>query len=223
WDVAVSSDGFVYVADTFNHRIVKFSHDGQFIKMIGFFAEGEGADTLWGPRGIAVDPAGNVLITDTGNKRVVVYDRDLNYITQFGGAGMEAGKFDEPIGIAISPDGKVAVADTWNRRVQIFQADKDGLVYLPVSEFTVEAWYGQSLENKPYLTFSPYGTIVISDPEGGRLLEFTIEGEFVRGWQDLAISSEMLSQPYGLDYDSKGNLWVADGLMNVLMRFDAQY
>lgn len=223
WDVAVSSDGFVYVADTFNHRIVKFSHDGQFIKMIGFFAEGEGANTLWGPRGIAVDPAGNVLITDTGNKRVVVYDRDLNYITQFGGAGIEAGKFDEPVGIAISPDGKVAVADTWNRRVQIFQADKDGLVYLPVSEFTVEAWYGQSLENKPYLTFSPYGTIVISDPEGGRLLEFTIEGEFVRGWQDLAISSEMLSQPYGLDYDSKGNLWVADGLMNVLMRFDAQY
>jgi DNA-binding beta-propeller fold protein YncE len=89
WDVAVSADGFVYVADTFNHRIVKFSNTGQFIKMIGVFAQGTNPDSLWGPRGIAVDPLGNVLITDTGNKRVVVYDSDLNYITQFGSAGIE--------------------------------------------------------------------------------------------------------------------------------------
>ncbi len=222
WDVAASSDGFVYVADTFNHRIVKFTSEGRFINMIGTFAQGNGPDTLWGPRGIAIDPNGNVLVTDTGNKRVVVYDSDLNYITQFGGAGMEAGQFDEPVGIAVSPEGDVTVADTWNRRVQIFHPDESGLVYTQTGDFPVEAWFGQSLDNKPYLTFSPYGTIVLTDPEGGRILEFTPQGEFVRGWQDLSVSSEMISQPYGLDFDPNGNLWVADSFMNVLMRFDIQ-
>lgn len=220
WDVAVSDDGFVYVADTFNHRIIKFSNSGQFIKMIGVFAQGTNPDSLWGPRGIVIDPLGNVLITDTGNKRVVVYDSDLNYITQFGSAGIDSGQFDEPVGIAISANGEVAVADTWNRRVQIFRPDESGLIYSPIGEFSVEAWFGQSLDNKPFLTFSPYGTILLSDPEGARILEFTLGGEFVRGWQDLSISSDLFSQPYGLDYDPAGNLWVADASMNVLMRIN---
>jgi|GEM_PF-55967 len=220
WDVAVSKDGFVYVADTFNHRIVKFSYTGEFINMIGVFAQGTNPDSLWGPRGIAIDPIGNVLITDTGNKRVVVYNRDLNYLTQFGSAGIEPGQFDEPVGIAVSENGDVAVADTWNRRVQIFRPDESGLTYTPVNEFSVEAWFGQSLDNKPYLAFSPYGTVLISDPEGARIMEFTQGGEFVRGWQDLSVSADLFSQPYGINFDPTGNLWVVDASMNVLMRID---
>lgn len=222
WDVAISKDGSAFVVDTFNHRIVKFSGDGQFIKMIGIFAQGNGPDTLWGPRGIAIDLKNNILVTDTGNKRVVVYDSDLNYITQFGSAGFDKGQFDEPVGITVSETGDIAVADTWNRRIQVFEPDESGQIYIPITEFSVEAWFGQSLENKPFLTFSPYGTIIISDPEGSRLLEFTTEGKFIRGWHDLAVSSEFFSQPYGLDFDPEGNLWVSDSSMHILMRFDAQ-
>jgi hypothetical protein len=89
---------------------------------------------------------------------------------------LNSGQFDEPVGIAVSANGDVAVADTWNRRVQIFRPDESGLVYSSTGEFSVEAWFGQSLDNKPYLTFSPYGTILISDPEGARILEFTQGG-----------------------------------------------
>jgi hypothetical protein len=31
----------------------------------------------------------------------------------------------------------------------------------------------------------------------------------------------MFSQPYGLDFDSEGNLWASDSSMNVIMRFDS--
>jgi predicted membrane-bound mannosyltransferase/sugar lactone lactonase YvrE len=221
WDVAVGKDGSVFVVDTFNHRIQKFTSDGRFIKALGVFAQGTGPDTLWGPRGVAVGPDGNVFITDTGNKRVVVYDKDLNYITQFGGAGLEAGQFDEPVGIDVSDSGVVAVADTWNRRVQLFSPDDSGLVYTQIGEFEVDAWYGQSLDNKPFLTFSPKGTIFVSDPEGGRVLEFNLTGELIQGWQDLSISSDLISSPYGLDFDTQGNLWVSDKSMNVIMEFYA--
>ena len=209
--------------DTFNHRIQKFSSNGEFIKTLGIFAQGTNPDTIWGPRGIAIDPKGNVIIADTGNKRVVIYDKDLNFITQFGGAGFEAGQFDEPVGIDVSDTGIIAVADTWNRRVQFFSPDESGLVYTQTGEFEVDAWYGQSLENKPFLAFSPKGTLFVTDPEGGRILEFSLSGELIQGWQDFSVSSEVFSRPYGLDFDAQGNLWVSDAAMNVLMVFYANY
>jgi len=221
WDVAVSQDGFVYVADTFNHRIQKFTKNGRFLKSWGVFAQGNEPDSFWGPRGIAISPDGNIFITDTGNKRVVVFDSDLNYITQFGGAGYEAGQFDEPVGITIGPSGKVYIADAWNRRVQIFEESVDEAApFAQIGEFDVDGWYGQSIDNKPYISIHPSGSIFISDPEAGRILEFSEDGEIIRGWQDLAVSDDLLSSPYGLAFDGNGNLWTADGLGNMILRFD---
>ncbi len=221
WGVVTGNDGSIYVADTFNHRMQKFSKNGTFIKSIGIFAQGTDPDTIWGPRGITIDQKGNVIIADTGNKRVVIYDKDLNYLTQFGGAGFEAGQFDEPVGIDISDSGIIAVADTWNRRVQLFSPDESGLIYTQTGEFEVDAWYGQSLNNKPFLAFSPKGTLFVTDPEGGRILEFSLSGELIQGWQDLSVSPEVISRPYGLDFDSQGHMWVSDAAMNVIMVFNA--
>ncbi len=219
WDVAVADDGSFFVADTFNHRIQKLSADGRFVKMWGVFAQGKDAQSMWGPRGIVIDRQGNLLVTDTGNKRVMVFDRNLNFITQFGGAGFEAGEFDEPVGIAVSEDGKIVVADTWNRRVQIFEADESGLNYTQVGAFDVDAWYGSGIDNKPYISVSPQNHILISDPGASRILVFSMEGEFLAGWEGLALSSETISQPYGMDFDSEGNLWISDAASNMVLRF----
>jgi len=221
WGVVTGKEGSIFIVDTFNHRIQKFSSNGVFIKSLGIFAQGTSPDTMWGPRGIAIDPNGNVIVADTGNKRVVIYDKDLNYITQFGGAGFEAGQLDEPVGIDVSDTGVIAVADTWNRRVQLFSPDESGSIYTQTGEFEIDAWYGQSLDNKPFLAFSPKGTLFVTDPEGGRILEFSLSGELIQGWQDLSVSPEVISRPYGLDFDSEGNLWVSDAAMNVIMVFYA--
>ncbi len=220
WDVAVGADGSIFIADTFNHRIQKWSANGRFLRMWGFFAQGDDPQNLWGPRGIAIDPSGNLLVTDTGNKRVLVFDKNLNFITQFGGVGFEAGQLDEPVGITVSGSGQVAVADTWNRRVQIFVPDETGLIYTQAGAFDVDAWYGTGVDNKPYLTFSPDNTILISDPEGNQVLEFSVDGEFIKGWKDLVLSEELYSRPYGLDFDAQGNLWVSEAASNAVLRFN---
>jgi sugar lactone lactonase YvrE len=93
---------------------------------------------------------------------------------------------------------------------------------MQVGEFEVDGWYGQSIDNKPYIAVSPTGTVFITDPEVGRILEFTENGDILQGWQDLAITDDLLSNPYGLVFDSDGNLWSADGLGNIIMRFDLQ-
>ena len=58
WGVAVGPDGSVYVADTWNYRIQKFTADGQFVSMWGYFGQGDTPDAFYGPRGIAVDAKG---------------------------------------------------------------------------------------------------------------------------------------------------------------------
>jgi DNA-binding beta-propeller fold protein YncE len=120
WGIALGTDGSVYVADTWNHRIQKFTADGQFITMWGYFGQAEAPEALWGPRDVAVDSQGRVYVTDTGNKRIVVFDADGKPVTQFGSTGLEPGQFDEPVGLSIGPEDQVYVADTWNQRVQVF-------------------------------------------------------------------------------------------------------
>ena len=115
WGIGIGPDGSIYVADTWNHRIQKFSPEGEFLTMWGAFGQAESPTAFWGPRDIAVTADGKVLVTDTGNKRVVIFDEQGNFISEFGSAGMNAGEFDEPVGLALDADGKVYVADTWNR------------------------------------------------------------------------------------------------------------
>jgi DNA-binding beta-propeller fold protein YncE len=219
WDIAISEDGFVYVADTWNHRIQKFDSQGQFLAMWGYFGTAETPDAFWGPRSVAVDTNGNVTVTDTGNKRIVTFDPNGNFISQFGSVGFAPGQFDEPVGIEIDAAGRLYVADTWNQRIQIMAPIGDS-EYTPSINWEVYGWFGQSLENKPYLSVdSTRGNLFVADPEGYRVLQFTADGEFIRYWGDYSTDVSGFGLVSGLAVDPEGGLWVSDGANNRLLHF----
>jgi DNA-binding beta-propeller fold protein YncE len=149
---------------------------------------------------------------------VVILDTEGNYIGQFGSVGMQAGEFDEPVGIAISKDDVVYIADTWNQRIQAFMSDASGN-YSPLTSWDVVGWYGQSLDNKPYMTIDSNDHLFVSDPEGYRILEFSATGEFVRYWSDFSAGTDGLNLPVGVAVDSEDNLWVADSGNHRILRF----
>ncbi len=220
WGIAIAPDGSVYVTDTWNHRIEKFTAAGKFITAWGVFGQGETPDSFYGPRGLAVDSEGRVYVTDTGNKRIAVFDSDGNFITEFGSAGLDPGQFDEPVGVTVDKNGTVYVVDTWNQRIQTFTPiETEGILsFVPDKQWDVYGWFGQSLDNKPYIAVNDDLHVFITDPDGYRIMEFDQNGTLIRVWDDLN-SETSLGMPSGIAIDKDGHVWVTDSTNNRLMRY----
>ncbi|MFJ7730808.1 SMP-30/gluconolactonase/LRE family protein [Lysinibacillus sp. NPDC097231] len=72
--VAVDKDGNMYVADSENQRIQKFTSDGTFQKTWGSSGASDGQFQY--PTGIAVDAAGNVYVADYYSHRIQKFTSD---------------------------------------------------------------------------------------------------------------------------------------------------
>jgi len=83
---------------------------------------------------------------------------------------VDVGQFDEPVGLALDEAGNVYVDDTWNQRVQVFTPGADKLTYSPSKQWPINGWFGQSLDNKPFIAVDSANNVFVSDPEGYRIL-----------------------------------------------------
>ncbi len=64
----------VFVVDTYNHRVQKFDHWGDFLTKWG--SRGDDDGEFYIPGGVAVDSAGNVYVADTQNHRIQKFRPD---------------------------------------------------------------------------------------------------------------------------------------------------
>lgn len=76
-DMFLAPDGFLYIADTGNGRIIKLSTDFQ---VAAEFGQG----ILQSPTGLFVDENGTIYIADSGKKAIVILDADGNLLNEFG-------------------------------------------------------------------------------------------------------------------------------------------
>jgi DNA-binding beta-propeller fold protein YncE len=118
-NVAVDSEGDVYVTDTLNDRVEIFDADGGFISTFG--KNGDGPGQFERPKGIAVDCDRHIWVVDAAQDRVKVFDREGRLLIYFGEHGYFPGQFMGAYGIAIDKENRVVVSETFPGRVQMFR------------------------------------------------------------------------------------------------------
>lgn len=115
--IFISDKGEIYIADTYNDRILQINLSGE--QVWSFGDHGGETGTLQRPRDICVDRQGNIYVTDDTN-HVKVISKRKGLIRKFGGTGTEPGKFNKPKGITLWHDQYLAVCDGLNGRIQFF-------------------------------------------------------------------------------------------------------
>jgi sugar lactone lactonase YvrE len=203
--------GKVFVADTSNNRVLRFSsaaaaangsNPEAVIGQAGFASSlvnqggAAAANTLAGPGDIFVDPNGRLWVADSGNNRVLRFDLASligptnpsadRVLGQPDFATIAAGtsnvKMSNPFGLTVDGSGVLWVADSGNNRV---------------------------------LRFDAAATLASGAVANGVLGQ----GNFATSAS--ATTAVGMNFPTGASVDASGRLWVADTLNNRVLRFDA--
>lgn len=208
--VAVDPAGFVYVADSGNHRIQKFDPAGNHLLTWG--GQGNAPGQFQEPWGLAVDDQGQVYVTDTWNHRIQVFDGDGTFVRQWGSHSQAqnldsntAKLFWGPRDIAIDDQGRVLVMDTGNKRVQVFTTDGEFLTMF--GGFGV----GPGQMNEPVgVAVAPEGRIYVADTWNQRVQAFDADFAFDMTWEiDGWRGESVVNKPY-IAVDGAGRVYVTD-------------
>ncbi len=192
--LALGPEGDLYVADSGNHRIVRFDAQGQVSSWGSYCAldsgtgclnpDGAGPIPLGAgqfnePWGVAVDAAGRVYVADTWNHRIQVFDREGAFLGAWGEGRLIDAEMDPrgregalmgfygPRGLAVDAEGRVYVTDTGNERV---------LVYT-----------------------------IAETAEG-------VQAEYLYQWGTMGPEKGQFLEPVGIAVDASGRVYVADTL-----------
>lgn len=95
--LAVDRWGNVYVADSHEHRIMKYDSLGRFLQQIG--RPGQGPGELLNPGGLDIDEEGFIYVVNNWNSRIEIYWPDGSYCSSF-----------SPPDFAVMHEGPIAVS-----------------------------------------------------------------------------------------------------------------
>jgi DNA-binding beta-propeller fold protein YncE len=208
--IAVDSAGNIFVADTGNARIERFSPTGAFLSAIG--TKGNGYGQLGTPNGIAIDRLGNIYVADASRDRIEKLASSGNVIAEW--KGPEPG-FYGPRRIAISPDNSIYVVDQGRNRIVKFNADGEVLA----------VWGSGGSDNGQFSDPTSVAVdpatdkVFVADPINRRIQVFDSNGTFLTKW-----SVFEWGQPHGFEdlaIDSgRGRLYASSATMNTIIVFD---
>ncbi len=210
-DVAVGTDGSIFVADTMNHRVQHLSSSGEVISVWGQYANIEEGvappGTFNEPWGIAVAPDGTVYVADTWNHRIQHFTADGEFLEMFGYFGQATAPeaFWGPRDVAVDSSGRLFVTDTGNKRVVIF--DAQGVALGEFGGFGLDLG---GLDEPVGLGVDDQGRVYVADTWNQRIQVFEDRGQH----SFAAISEWPIGGWLGQSLDNKPYLAVsADGMV----------
>ncbi len=215
-DVDIDSVGNVYVSDTSNHRIQKFSSTGTFITKWG--SQGTGNGQFSYPMGIVVDSADNLYVSDSDNKRIQKFSSSGAFITKWGSQGTGNGQFMGINDIAIDSAGNVYVLDVGNYRIQKFSST-GAFITKWGSQGTGDGQFG--VVSSRSITTDSSNNIYVVDTGNNRIQKFSSSGTFITKWGTNGPENGQFNLPSGITVDSAGNVYVVDTVNYRIQKFSS--
>ena len=208
---------FLYVADSFKHRIMKFTHDAIIPqKIVSKNRSACGPDYLCEPSDIIYDyQSKSFLISDYQNRRVLRWFQKNNTCAEtiIEGSGY--------YGLAMDDEGFLYVSDTKRHEVRRYRSgDHDGIV---VAGGNGSGSNVNQLHHPTYIFVGPDKALYVSDTWNDRVMKWNQgaeEGIIAAGGQGKGNNQGQLNHPTGLLVDQLGTIYVADYWNHRVMRWD---
>lgn len=188
--VTTDSGGYIYVTETWHHRIQKYSPDGELLATWG--GRGSNPGQFEQPNALAVDGVGNIYVVDNGNRRIQKLGPDGTLLAVWDAQGSDPGQFNGPVGVAVDTAGNVYVSDSGNDRIQKLSSDGTPIDAWPVA--------GASLITTD-ATDNIYACV------GADVKKFRADGTLLATWEGIGASGNPNAN---VGVDSAGNIYACD-------------
>lgn len=242
--LAVDSSGNLYIADTFNHRVVRYTNTGQLDTSWGggdgiIGPTGSGHTRLLAPEGVGCDASDNLYVADGHGVRRYTSDGassdgtlDTTYsgdgiINGMGGAGDD--QFISAEDIVVTPAGQLYVMDNNGPIQRVLRYTDAGL--LDTSWGGGDAMIGSrglgagQFRSVCGGSVDPSGRLYVADFQGWSVERYTETGVLDTSWCGDGVMGTTGSEPDqfnipgGTAADTNGNVYVADAQNHRVVRY----
>ncbi|MGE5264081.1 MAG: hypothetical protein ACM3S0_11935, partial [Acidobacteriota bacterium] len=164
--IVIDAQGNLYVTDTGNKRVVKFTPNGDPLGQFG----GVGAENgqFQEQVGLGIDKEGNFYVADTWNQRIQKFDSGFNFLMQWHVEAWDTQTVVNKPYLAVDADGNVFVTDPEGARVIKFS--NDGKLLSVFGNIGVDL---SSFNLPTGLAFDAQGNLYVADSGNQRILVFT--------------------------------------------------
>ena len=223
--IAISTEGFLFVADKQNNIIRIVSPQGVVNTIAGTgktgFSNKKDSVTFNFPSGVGVDFLGNVYVADLGN--LAIRKIDINGVVTTFATG-----FNGPTGLASDAKGNVYVADNGNSI--IVKITNTGVVSTLAGTRGVRGskdGTGTGAQfNQPHsIAVDSSGNVYVADAGNNMIRKInaqgavtTIAGSTTSGAHNGVGTAASFSRPTGVAVDASGNVYVADSNNNLIRK-----
>ena len=202
------SDGRIYVADGYQHRVRVYASSGTYLESIGSTGSGLGQFNVVG--GLVFDHDSNLYVAEQANQRIQKFSPTHVPLMTFGSPGSGPGQLDYPTNLAISPDGtRLYVVELFNHRVSMF--DPSGNFLGSFGSFGPDP--GQL--NLPFgIVVDGAGDVWVAAGLNHNVAHYDALGNFIGVIGAFGTDPGQFNNPVGLGLDEDENLYVTDQLNN---------
>ncbi len=192
--------GNLWLTDTGDHRVMKFTTDGRLLATYGTRGK-PGCDRTHfnQPADVAFAPSGDVYIADGyGNARVVRLSAAGKYLGSWGRHGTGPGAFRLIHSVAVDARGRVYTVDRANARIQVFS---------PEGRYLTQ-W--RHIGHPFGLYIAPDQKLFVADGIGNTISVYNLQGRRLAQWGGTGTRPGQMRRAHELCVDDAGAVYVAE-------------